>query len=58
MLPTSREHDMFSKDIGTHKEFHVQQLCEEEAWSLFEETTNDSRENLELQYVATKVVKE
>ena len=29
VLLTSREHDKLSKNTGTHKDFHVQHLCEE-----------------------------
>ncbi|XP_034707094.1 disease resistance protein At4g27190-like [Vitis riparia] len=38
VLLTSRDHRVLSKDMGTHRDFHVQHLCKEEAWSLFKQT--------------------
>ena len=58
VLLTSREHDVLSKDMGTNKDFYVQPLCEEEAWSLFKKTAGDHVEKPELQPIAAEVIKE
>ena len=48
-----------SKHMGTHEDFYVQHLCEEEAWILFKKTVGDSMENnLELLPITTEAVKE
>ncbi|XP_034707099.1 disease resistance protein At4g27190-like [Vitis riparia] len=56
VLLTSRDHRVLSKDMGTHRDFHVQHLCKEEAWSLFKQTAGDSVEKPEFQPIADDVV--
>ncbi|XP_034707644.1 uncharacterized protein LOC117930941 isoform X2 [Vitis riparia] len=58
VLLTSREHAVLSKDMRTQKNFHIQHLCEQEAWSLFKNTAGNSVEELELRPIALEVVKE
>ncbi|KAJ9682096.1 hypothetical protein PVL29_018133 [Vitis rotundifolia] len=58
VLLTSREHCVLSREMGTQKNFHVQHLCGEEAWSLFKKTAGDSVEKLELRPIAIEIVKE
>ena len=53
----SREHGVLSKHMGTHKDVHVNHLCEEEAWKLFKKTAGDFVEEHELRPIATEVVK-
>ncbi|XP_034708971.1 probable disease resistance protein At4g27220 [Vitis riparia] len=57
VLLSSREHAVLSREMGTQKNFHVQHLCEKEAWSLFENTAGDSVEKFELRPIALEVVK-
>ncbi|XP_034680169.1 probable disease resistance protein At4g27220 [Vitis riparia] len=56
VLLTSRNEGVLSRKMGTQKNFHVQHLCEEEAWSLFKKTAGDSVE--ELKSIAIEVVRE
>ncbi|KAL6324302.1 hypothetical protein AAG906_007432 [Vitis piasezkii] len=43
VLLTSRKQGVLSRKMGTQKNFHVQHLCEEEAWSLFKKTADRHR---------------
>ena len=52
---TSRQHGMLSKDMGTCKDFHVNHLCDEEAWKLFQRTAGDFEQEHELRPIATEV---
>ncbi|WKA02989.1 hypothetical protein VitviT2T_021129 [Vitis vinifera] len=54
---TSRQHGMLSKDMGTCKDFHVNHLCDEEAWKLFQRTASDFEQEHELRPIATEVFK-
>ncbi|XP_034707556.1 disease resistance protein At4g27190-like isoform X2 [Vitis riparia] len=54
---TSRQHGMLSKDMGTCKDFHVNHLCDEEAWKLFQRTAGDFEQGHELRPIATEVLK-
>ena len=56
VLLTSRKQGVLSRKMGTQKNFHVQHLCEEEAWSLFKKTAGDSVE--QLKSIAIKVLRE
>ncbi|KAL6324355.1 hypothetical protein AAG906_012959 [Vitis piasezkii] len=51
---TSRQHGMLSKDMGTCKDFHVNHLCDEEAWKLFQRTAGDFEQEHELRPIATE----
>ena len=56
VLLTSRKQGVLSRKMGTQKNFRVQHLCEEEAWSLFKKTAGDSVE--QLKSIAIKVLGE
>eukprot|EP00261_Vitis_vinifera_P039659 XP_019080902.1 PREDICTED: probable disease resistance protein At4g27220 isoform X2 [Vitis vinifera] len=56
VLLTSRSQGLLSRSMGTQINFHVQHLCEEEAWSLFKKTAGDSVE--QLKSIAIKVLRE
>lgn len=58
VLLTSRKHDVLSKEMKTHKDFHLQHLLEDEAWSLFKQRAGDSVDELDLRPIAREVVKE
>ena len=56
---TSRDLHILNNDMDAEKCFRIQQLTEEEAWSLFNMTIGGSLEkNLELRPIAMKVVEE
>ncbi|KAL6324423.1 hypothetical protein AAG906_013027 [Vitis piasezkii] len=56
---TSRDLHILNNDMDAEKCFRIQQLTEEEAWSLFNKTAGGSLEkNLELRPIAMKVVEE
>ncbi|XP_034707562.1 disease resistance protein At4g27190-like isoform X4 [Vitis riparia] len=54
---TSRQHGMLSKDMGTCKDFHVNHLCDEEAWKLFQRIAGDFEQEHDLRPIATEVLK-
>nr|POE88931.1 disease resistance protein [Quercus suber] len=58
VLVTSRNQDILSREIGTQKDFGLNVLPEEEAWSLFEMMAGESVKDPNLRSMATEVAKE
>ncbi|RVW53311.1 Disease resistance protein [Vitis vinifera] len=56
MVLTSRERDVLSREMGTHKNFAVEHLPPGEAWSLFKKMAGDSIEKRDLKPTAEKVL--
>uniref|UniRef100_A0A2C9WIT6 AAA+ ATPase domain-containing protein n=1 Tax=Manihot esculenta TaxID=3983 RepID=A0A2C9WIT6_MANES len=56
MFLTSRNQDVLSREMGTQKEFRLDVLQDEEAWSLFEMTVSSAK-NSKLPPIAAEVAK-
>ncbi|KAJ9682522.1 hypothetical protein PVL29_018441 [Vitis rotundifolia] len=57
MVLTSRKHGVLSKEMGTQKNFPVDHLPEDEAWSLFKEKAGESIDKPDLQPTAKEVAR-
>ncbi|KAK4596159.1 hypothetical protein RGQ29_014279 [Quercus rubra] len=57
-LLRARNRDILSCEMGTQKDFVLNVLPQEEAWSLFEKMVGDSLKDQNLQSIATEVSKE
>nr|POE88933.1 putative disease resistance protein [Quercus suber] len=58
VVVTSRNRDILSCEMGTQKGFVLNELPQEEAWSLFEKMVGDSLKDQNLQSISTEVSKE
>ncbi|KAE8076543.1 hypothetical protein FH972_015186 [Carpinus fangiana] len=58
VLLTSRNRDVLVCEMGTQKDFGLEVLLEEEAWSLFEKMAGDCVREPNLRSIATEVAKE
>jgi hypothetical protein len=57
VLLTSRDRDLLVSGMGTQKDFGLEVLAKEEAWSLFEKMAGDCVKDPNLQHIAKDVAK-
>ncbi|KAB9105011.1 hypothetical protein FH972_026971 [Carpinus fangiana] len=57
VLLTSRDRDLLVSGMGTQKDFGLEVLAKEEAWSLFEKMAGDCVKDPDLQHIAKEVAK-